>query len=143
MGIDDVLNRFKTESKGLCEAREIREKAEAMTDGKKRVDVESMNSTKLKKIAIAFNSMNTSFWESILAKQAEGLSACDDDKRERFINQSVYELERMEAIYKSYEKILKEPHHMDEYLKKLTAGLKKLDEQYNRKTQEQIRIDDL
>ena len=143
MGIYDVLNRFKTESKGLCEAREIKEKAEAMTEGKKKIDVESMNSPKLRKIAADFNRMDTSFWENMLAKQAEGLNACDYDKREGFINQSIYELERMEAIYKSYEKILKEPHHVDEYLKKLTAGLKKLEEQFDKKTQEQMRIDDL
>ena len=143
MSIGNALSRFKTETKMLCENREIKARAEIITDSMEKADVESFSNPKLKKIALAYNKMDTAFWEDFLAKQEEGLNICDNESREGFINKSVYEYERMEAIYKSYGKIMKEPHKLNEYLRKLNVYLRQLEAQFEKQSQEQMRIDNL
>lgn len=141
MSVNDAINRLKTETKGIIEERELKERAETMTADSPDFKPENTDNPKLKRIALAYKKMDTAYWEDFFRKQNEGLAECAEESREEYIEKCVHEYFRLEAIYNSYKLIISEPHHMDEHLKKLKAKLKKLDEDYDRGRQEQMRID--
>ena len=141
MSVNDAINRLKTESKSILEAREVKQRAKDITEGRTDYVPCDSDNPKLKRIAAAYKKMDTAYWEEFLKKQNDGLDNCTEENREEYIEKCVYEYKRQEAIYNGYGSIIKEPHRMDELLVKLKKKLKRLDEEYDNKTQEQMRIE--
>lgn len=140
MSVDDAIKRLKTESRSIIEAREQQEKAKEITAGRKNISTDGLSGSRLKRIADAFKRMDENYWQDFFKRQNDGLKGLTGEEEEKYIEACVYEYKRMEAIYKGYERILKEPHHLEEHLKKLKQDLKNMAKEYDKKCSEQISL---